>query len=338
MTGPSAFFSCRRAALVFAATLLCGGPPAARAQQPPAPAGWPERPIRMVVPFTAGGAIDVVARVLAQSLGEALGTTVVVDNKPGANGFIGDSIVAKAAPDGYTMLMNTGAFNGTALLTKNISYDSAKDFAPVTQVARSYGMVLILNSEVPAHNLKDFIALAKAKPEAMNYASGGEGNITHLGGELFNHLAGTKVQHVPYKGSGPAMQAVIAKEVTMTFVPTSLGDSPIRNRQVQALAVASPNRAPSQPEVPTFDELGLAGMDRLVGWYGVWLPAGTPMAIVDRVRGAIAGVLRRPDMQARFETLGLIGVASTPADFRKFVAQDLEAQRELLKLGNIQPQ
>ncbi|MES2185252.1 MAG: tripartite tricarboxylate transporter substrate binding protein [Pseudomonadota bacterium] len=299
---------------------------------------WPSRPIRMVVPFSAGGSLDVVARTLGQNLGEALGTTVVVDNKAGANGQIGTDLVAKAPPDGYTMLMTTGSFTGSAVLYKKLPYDPIKDFAPITQVARSYGLVLAVSNDVPAHNLKDFIALAKARPDSMNFASAGEGNITHLAGALFNHLAGTRIQHVPYKGSGPAFQDVISKQITMTFVSTSGGAPAIKAHQVQALAISSPTRAPVIPDVPTFDESGLAGMNKISGWYGLWFPAGTPQALIDRVQQSVAAFLPKPDVKARFDEMGLITMGTPPAEFRKFLAQDVIDQRELLKLANVQQQ
>jgi tripartite-type tricarboxylate transporter receptor subunit TctC len=224
------------------------------------------------------------------------------------------------------------------VLYKKLPYDPIKDFAPITQVARSYGLVLAVSNDVPAHNLKDFIALAKAKPETMNFASAGEGNITHLAGALFNHLAGTRIQHVPYKGSGPAFQDVISKQITMTFTSTPLVAGPLKAKQVQALAISSPTRAPVVPDVPTFDELGLHGMNKAAGWYGLWLPAGTPQVIVDRVRSAVVAFLKKPEVRARFDDMGLVDIASTPAEFKKFLAQDMVDQRELLRLGNVQQQ
>jgi tripartite-type tricarboxylate transporter receptor subunit TctC len=299
---------------------------------------WPSRPIRMIVPFTAGGSLDIVARTVAQNLGTALGTTVVVDNRAGANGIIGMDQVAKAAPDGYTMLMSTGAFTANGALYRKLPFSPAKDFAPITQIARSYGLVLVVNNDVPAKSLKEFIALAKAKPDAMNFGSGGEGNITHLAGALFNHLAGTDIQHVPYKGSGPAFQDVISRQITMTFVSTSGGIGAIKAGQVRPLAITSPSRAPVIPDVATFDEAGLPGMNKINGWYGLWFPAGTPQAMVDRVQKAIAAFLPTPEVKARFDELGLITMGTTPADFQKFLVQDTLDQTELIKLGKVKQQ
>jgi tripartite-type tricarboxylate transporter receptor subunit TctC len=186
--------------------------------------------------------------------------------------------------------------------------------------------------------LKEFIALAKAKPDAMNFGSGGEGNITHLAGALFNHLAGTDIQHVPYKGSGPAFQDVISRQITMTFVSTSGGIGAIKAGQVRPLAITSPSRAPVIPDVATFDEAGLPGMNKINGWYGLWFPAGTPQAMVDRVQKAIAAFLPTPEVKARFDELGLITMGTTPADFQKFLVQDTLDQTELIKLGKVKQQ
>lgn len=330
-------FSMRRGAWLALAAMACAAPAAVFAQ---ASSGgpWPSRPIRMIVPFTAGGSLDIVARTVAENLGKALGTTVVVDNRAGANGIIGNGMVAKAAPDGYTMLMTTGAFTGSAVMYKKLPYDPAKDFAPVTQIARSYGLVLAVNNDVAADNLKQFIALAKARPQNMNFSSSGQGNITHLAGALFNHLAGTEIQHVPYKGSAPAFQDVVSKQMTMTFVSTSGGVQAIKAGQVRALAISSPVRAPVIPDVPTFDEAGLPGMNKISGWYGLWFPAGTPEAIIDKVQKSVASFLPTPGVKASFDEMGLVTLGTTSTEFRKFLAQDLIDQAELAKLANVQPQ
>lgn len=296
---------------------------------------WPNRPIRLVVPFAAGGSLDVVARIMAQSLGQALGVSVVVDNRGGANGIIGTDMVAKAPPDGYTMLITTGSFTANGVLYKKLPYNPMKDFAPVTQIARSYGLVMAVNPDVPAKSVKEFIALAKAHPETMNFSSSGENNITHLAGALFNHLAGTAIQHVAYRGSGQAFQAVIAKQITMNFVSTSGGLPAIQAGQLRALAITSSVRAPVLPDVPTFQELGMPGMGKIQGWYGLWLPADTPKAIVDRVQHVVAGFLPMPDVHKKFEEMGLITMGTTPQAFQKFLEQDIKDQAELMKVANV---
>ncbi|AOB33713.1 hypothetical protein AKI39_13410 [Bordetella sp. H567] len=319
-------------------TLAAGVALAAATAHAQAQDNWPSRPIRLVVPFAAGGSLDVVARTMAQRLGQALGVSVVVDNRGGANGIIGTDMVAKAAPDGYTMLMNTGSFTANGVLYKKLPYRPMEDFVPVTQIARSYGLVMAVNPDVPARTVKDFIALAKAHPESMNFSSSGEGNITHLAGALFNHLAGTHIQHVAYRGSGQAFQAVIARQITMNFVSTSGGLPAIQAGQLRALAITSTLRAPVLPEVPTFNEVGMPGMSKIQGWYGLWLPAGTPKAIVDRVQREVARFLPDPEVRKRFEDMGLITMGTTPQAFQGFLEQDIQDQRELMKLANVAQQ
>ena len=299
---------------------------------------WPNRPLRMVVPFSAGGSLDVVARYIAQKLGESLNATVVVENRAGANGIIGTEAVAKASPDGYTLLMSTGAFTANGVLYKKLTFDPLNDFAPITQIARSSGLVLAINTDVPAKSVKELVAVAKAHPEKMNYGSSGSGNITHLAGALFNHLAGTEIEHVPYKGSAPAFQDVISKHITMTFVSTSGGLSAINDGLVRPLAISSDIRAPVLPGVPTFAEEGYPGMSAISGWYGLWFPAGTPEAIVARTHQAVASFLPQAEVQKRFDEMGLITIGTPPAEFKAFLEKDTESQRQLMRLSNVQPQ
>lgn len=325
-------FARRMAWAIAAGAALAGGTVCAQSE------AWPNRPIRLVVPFAAGGSLDAVARTMAQSMAQALNVSVVVDNRGGANGIIGTDLVAKAPPDGYTMLMTTGSFTANGVLYKKLPYNPMKDFAPVTQIARSYGLVMAVNPDVPAKSVQEFIALAKAHPESMNFSSSGEGNITHLAGALFNHLAGTNIQHVAYRGSGLAFQAVIARQITMNFVSTSGGLPAIQAGQLRALAITSSVRAPVLPDVPTFKELGMPGMGKIQGWYGLWLPAGTPKAIVDRVQGVVAGFLPTPAVQKKFEEMGLITMGTTPREFRGFLEQDIKDQAELMKVANVAQQ
>lgn len=296
---------------------------------------WPNRPIRMVVPFSAGGPLDVVARLVAQHLGEDLGTAVVVENRAGANGLIGTDQVAKATPDGYTILMSTGAFTTNDAMFKKLPYDTLKDFTPITKVAQSAGAILAINNDVPAQNLKEFIAYAKTQPGKLFYSSAGQGNTTHLAGALFNELAGTQIEHVPYKGSAPAFQDVISKQITLSFVGTTTGGPAIRAKQVKALAIANTTRSPVLPDVPTFDELGLHGMNKINGWFGMFYPAGTPQAIVDRVQQSVAKFLPRPDVKTRIDEMGLVTATNTPAEFAKFIAQDIKDQAALVKIAKI---
>jgi tripartite-type tricarboxylate transporter receptor subunit TctC len=325
-----------RRRVVIATALMAAGAPRSLVFAADAP--WPNRPIRLTVPFAAGGSLDIVARSLGDAIAKALNVAVVVDNRTGANGIIGNGLVAHAAPDGYSMLMTTGAFTGSAVLYKKLPYDPLKDFAPVSQLARSYGLVLVVSNSVKSNNLKELIALAKAQPDKMTYSSAGTGNITHLAGALFNQLAGTNIQHVPYKGSGPAFQDVVADHVTMTFVSTSGGLPQIKAGQVRALAICNTIRAPVLPEVPTFAEAGLNGMERVNGWYGLWLPAGTPTPIVDRLQKTVATILATPAMKERFAEMGLVTMGTSPAEFKTFLAKDLADQEELVKVAGVEKQ
>ncbi|MGZ9039187.1 MAG: tripartite tricarboxylate transporter substrate-binding protein, partial [Burkholderiales bacterium] len=209
----------RRVLCVFAALLAASSAGAQRPQQG-ADGDYPTRHIRLIAPFTAGSTLDIMARIVAERLGAGLGHNIVVDNRPGANGIVGIDIVAKAPGDGYTMLITTGSFIGNIVLYKKLPYDGVRDFAPITQVAQSYGLVLAVHPGVPARSVKELVALAKGSPGKLSYGSSGAGNITHLVAELFNTSAGIQIQHVPYKGSGPAMQDVLGRQIEMTFVST----------------------------------------------------------------------------------------------------------------------
>jgi tripartite-type tricarboxylate transporter receptor subunit TctC len=299
---------------------------------------WPSRPIRMIIPFTAGGPIDVVGRQLGQKMAEALNTTIVYDNRAGANGIIGIDAVAKAPPDGYTLLITTGSFAGNSVLYKKLPHDPLKDFAPITQIYRTYGNVLVVNPDVPAKSLKELIALAQAKPDKMSFSSAGYGNLNHLNGELFNSLAQTKILHVPYKGAGPSFNEVVAKQIDMTFASTAGSAAGIKDGRVRALAISGTQRAPILPDVPTYAEQGLKGMEQVYGWGGLWFPAGTSQDKIDRIQQVVQQAMEQPDLKAQLDRLGLITVGSSPADFSKFVIDDMAFQAKLFKLANIQPQ
>ena len=299
---------------------------------------WPVRPIRMIIPFTAGGPIDVVGRQLGQKLSEALGTPIVYDNRAGANGIIGIDAVAKAAPDGYTVLITTGSFAANSVLYKKLPHDPLKDFAPVTQIYRTYGNVLVVNPDVPVQNLQELIALSKSKPERMSFSSAGYGNLNHLNGELFNMLAQTKITHIPYKGAGPAFNEVVAKQVDMTFASTAGSAAGIKDGRVRAIAISGTQRAPILPNVPTYAELGFNGMEQVYGWGGLWYPAGTPQDRIDLLQRVVAKAIQEPDLKAQLEKLGLMTIGSTPTEFSKFVLEDMKYQANLFKLAKIDPQ
>lgn len=311
----------------------------ASAQRPArdADAAYPTRVIRLITPFTAGSTLDIMARLVSERLTSALGHNVVVDNRPGANGVIGVDLVAKAPPDGYTMLLTTGSFTGNIVLYKKLPYDGVRDFAPITQIARSYGLVLVVNPSVPAESVKDLIAFAKARPGKLTYGSSGVGNITHLVPELFNTLAGVQIQHVPYKGSGPALTDVLGRQIDMTWVSTVFVQPFIKDGRVRPLGLTGEERSPVLPNIPTFRELGLTDLV-MTGWYGLWFPAKTPPARVSRIQSELKRAVATPEMKARLDDLGLVAVASTPAEFAKFLQDDIALQTRIVKRAGIPQQ
>jgi len=300
-------------------------------------AAYPTRHLRLIAPFTGGSTLDIMARVIAEQLTGALGQNVVVDNRPGANGIIGIDLVAKAPADGYTMLMTTGSFTGNLVLNKKLPYDGVRDFAPITQVARSYGMVLLVNASVPAKSITQLVALAKSRPGKLSYGSSGVGNITHLVAELFKTEAGIDIVHVPYKGSAPAMTDVVGQQIDMTFLSTVSVQPFIKADRVRALALTGSERSPVLPDLPTFKELGLPGVE-MTGWYGLWFPAKTAQARVNRIQSAIKKAVASSEMKARLEEFGLVSVASSPAEFARFLREDFALQARIVKQAGIQPQ
>ena len=286
----------------------------------------------MVVPFAAGGGADIVARLLGQKLNEAYRQPVVVDNRGGGTAIAGTDVVAKAAPDGYTLLMATSGHVINPSFFAKLPFDAVKDFAPVTQVtAQAY--ILGVYPNVAAKSVKEFIALAKAKPGQLNYASGGNGNATHLGAELLKDLAGIELTHVPYKGGGPALIALISGEVAMLFSNVSFTLPQIKVGKVRALAVSSAKRSPVAPELPTVAEAGVPGFE-LTSWYGVLAPAKTPKAIIASLHDEIVKGLNAPDIKSRLANDGNESVGSAPEEFAAYIAAEIPKwARVIIKSG-----
>ncbi len=283
--------------------------------------GYPNKPIRMVVPFAAGGGADIVARLLGQKLNEAYRQPIVVDNRGGGTAIAGTDVVAKAVPDGYTLLMATSGHVINPSFFAKLPFDAVKDFAPVTQVT-TQAYLLGVYPGVAAKSVKEFIALAKAQPGQLNYASGGNGNATHLGAELLKDLAGIELTHVPYKGGGPALIALISGEAAMLFSNVSFTLPQIKAGKVRALAVSSPKRSLVAPELPTVAEAGVPGFE-LTSWYGVLAPAKTPKAIIASVHDEIVKSLNAPDIKARLANDGNESVGSAPADFAAYIVAEI---------------
>ncbi len=311
--------------------------PIALATLPCAPAAaqqYPTKPIRLIVAFAPGGASDLLARLLATRLGESLRQTVVVDNRPAAGGIIGSDMVAKAAPDGYTLLVGSAAaFAITPHLNVKLPYDTVNDFVPVSPFA-SLTFVLTVNPKVPAQSLKELIALAKSKPGALNLGSAGNGTTTHMVGELFQHTAGVDLTHVPFKGAGPAMIALVSGQIQVLFDASITTLPQLKAGRIRALAVGSSKRSELFPDVPTFGEAGLPGFTA-GNWFGVFAPARTPAAVVNRINAEITKVMESPDVRSDLLRRGAEPLTATPAAFRELVASEYARYGKLVKVAGI---
>jgi tripartite-type tricarboxylate transporter receptor subunit TctC len=291
---------------------------------------YPSKPIRFVVPYPAGGPVDTVARLLAQKVAESVKQPVIVDNKPGAGGNIGADAVAKASPDGYTILMGavaTHAINPT--LYPAIPYDPIRDFTPVTQVA-STPNVLIVNPTIPATNVKEFIAYARANPGTLNFGSGSTGSAGHLAGELFKAMARVEMTHVPYKGAAPAMQDLIGGQIQLMFDNLASALGQVRAGKVKALAVTTAQRTALAPDLPTIGESGLPGFD-ISTWFGIFLPAGASREIVDQLHAEFTRALGSAEVRDRMLNLGAEPVGSKPEEFAAYIRSESAKYARVIK-------
>jgi len=315
-----------RCAAVALALLLAAG--SAIAQK----GNYPDKPIRFVVPFPPGGGTDIVARVMAQKLSEAFGQSVVVDNRGGAGGTIGAEIAAKSTPDGYTMIMVSGSYAVNAGLYK-LPYDPLNGIDTVSLVGTS-PFIVALHPSVPAKNVKNLIALAKAKPGSINYASTGTGGITHMATELFRLMSNVNLMHIPYKGTGPALNDLIGGQVQMIFGAILATLPHVKSGKLKGIAVTGPKRSEALPEMPTVSESGLPGYEVTL-WYGVWGPRGLPKEIVKRWNAELVKVLQSPDMKSRLANEGLEAVGSTPDEFRAHLKREVAKWAKVIKDANV---
>ncbi len=281
---------------------------------------YPSKPIRIIVPFPASSATDIVARTFGQKLSEKWGQPVVIDNRPGAGGNLGTDLAAKAPADGYTLLMGTVANAISASLYTKLNYDFVKDFTPVTLVAIT-PLVLVANPEVPASNIKELIAYAKAKPGQLNFGSGGVGTSNHLAGEMFKSMTGTKMTHVPYKGTPAAYTDLLAGQVSLMFDNIVAAMPNIKAGKLKPIAVTSAKRAAALPNVPTIGEAGLPGFEA-VSWLGVMVPAGTPKEIIAKLHDEIVAILRMPEVKERLAASGAELVGNTPEQFAAWIRNE----------------
>ena len=300
-------------------------------------AAYPDRPIRLVVPVAPGGAVDVVGRLIGIKLSQVLGQNVVIDNRAGANYIIGTDIVAHSVPDGYTLLFTAGAHTINPSVYKKLPYDTLRDFTPIAYVANSTGLVIVVHPAFPAKSLKELIAMAKASPGKINYASAGAGNLTHLAGELFQVVAGVKLTHVPYKSAGPAVNDLLAGHIPLMFGPSPVVVPMVQAGRLRPLAFTSLKRSPQLPDVPTADELGLKGYEAS-GWYGLHGPRGLPRDIVMKLNSAARQIVQMPDVLERYASLNLEPVSMSPEEFGKFIKADIEKYAEIARKAHIQPQ
>lgn len=311
-----------------AGSMLLAVATAAVAQQ-----SYPSRPVRVVVSWAPGGAADVIARVVGQKLGEQLGQQLVIDNRAGASGAIGTSLAGKSAPDGYTLL-----FGGVTELVLNpqivkVPYDAVRDFAAVSPLAFGY-YVLVVHPSLPVRSVKDLIVLAKARPGEINYASGGTGSNLSLVAELFKTTAGIKVTHIPYKGGGPAGMAVISGESQMMFSTIAATLPYVTSKRLVALALTGPKRSPLMPNVPTFAESGLRGLD--VGlWFALLAPEATPRDIIARLNAEVIKLAATPDYRAQIEKLGFEPFTSSPEKFAAFMKGELDKWGKVIKAAGV---
>jgi tripartite-type tricarboxylate transporter receptor subunit TctC len=294
---------------------------------------YPSKPVRLIVPFAAGGSTDVIARILAPKLSEVWGQQVLVDNRPGGNTVIGTDIVAKSPPDGHVLLVTPAPFTVVPSVLTKLPYDPAKDFEPITLI-NTTPMGLVVHPGVPAKNLKELIALAKARPGQMNFGSSGSGGVPHLSGELLNTMAGLKIIHVPYKGNAPALADLVGGHVDMAFNGLTSVMSFIKSGRLRVLGVTSLTRTAALPDVPTFDEQGLKGF-QAVAWNGLTAPARTPKEAIVRIQEASARIIKSPELAEQLKRDGSDPVGSTTAEFTAHLRDEVVKWKKVLDRAGI---
>ncbi len=323
-------FTTLRAVAALSAGLVLLATLPARAQ----PAGYPNKPVRLIVPAAPGGGADFLARIVSTKLAEQTGQTFVVDNRAGASGTIAADATAKAAPDGYTVLLGQSTSIAIAPhLYQKLGYDTLKDLRAVTLVAEVPN-ILVVHPSVPASNVKELIALAKSKPNLLNFGSAGNGAPSHLAGEMFKGSAGVNMVHVPYKGAGPAVNDLLAGQIQVMFAPMVAVLPQVKAGRLKALAVTSAKRSPAVPDLPTLSEAGLTGFE-IVSWFGFFVPAATPQAVVDKLHAETVKALKSPDTIERFAKEGAQPEGNTPAEFALYVQQEYARYAKLVKDNNI---
>lgn len=317
----------RRKLLSLAAALACGTALPLHAQT----AAWPNKPIRLVVGYAAGGATDVIARIVGIKLGEQLGQAVVIDNRAGANSNIGAELVARSPADGYTLYVFTIANTINASLYDKLGYDPLKDFEPIGLIAKIPN-ILVVNEKLPVKSVADYVQFAKASPNGITFASSGSGSSIHLSGEMFKMIANLNMLHVPYRGSAPAINDLLGGQVQSMFDNTPSALPHVRSGKLRAIAITSAQRSALLPDVPTVAESGFPGFD-VQSWFGLSAPAGTPKAVVERLNTELGKVLASPDVRERLVNLAATPSHGTPEQFRSFNAAEVKRWQEVVKLS-----
>jgi tripartite-type tricarboxylate transporter receptor subunit TctC len=300
------------------------------------PQNYPNRAVRLVVPFLAGGSTDIVGRTVAQKLAEMWGQPVVVDNRPGGSTMIGTELVARSAPDGYTLLVTPAPFTINPSLVAKIAYDALSDFAPVTLI-NTTPLVMVVNPGVPAKNVKELIALAKAKPGQLNFGSSGTGGSNHLAGELFNAMAGVKMAHIPYKGNAGALTDIVGGHLDVVYNGLTSALALIKGGKLRVLAVTSLKRNAALPDVPTLDEAGLKGFEA-VAWNGLTAPAKTPRDVILKINADVLKVVNSPELKERLKAEGSDPVGNSPEQFAVFLRDEIAKWAKVIKFANVKPE
>ncbi len=303
-----------------------------------APASYPSKPIRMIVPVAPGGGADITTRTIGQKLAERFGQQIIVDNRAGAGGIVGLEILAHSAPDGYTIAQGgVGPMAVNPSLHARLPYNPLKDFAPILRAVSALN-VLVVHPSLPVHSVKDLIAHAKANPNRLNFGSSGPGRADHLAGELFNMMAGVRMQHVPYKGGGPAMVDLLSGNLQLIFATVSTATVHMKSGKIRTIANTSAKRSDLFPDLPTIAESGLPGF-AIDNWYSFVAPAGTPKPVIDRLNAEITRSLTLPDVKERLYALGIVPfVTSTPEEFRTYLTSEIQKYSKLVKSVGIKPE
>ena len=301
------------------------------------PAAYPDRPIRLIVPAAPGGGIDVQGRLVGQKLGELIAQTVVIDNRGGANGIIGSEIVARAAPDGYTLLIASPSHTINASIYRKLPYDTLRDFSPVSRISTTSGLVMVIHPSLPVRSVAQFIAHARANPDKLVFGSPGIGNVTHLAPEWFGVMAGVRLVHVPYKGVGPATNDLVGGQIPLMFSPGSVAIPMVKSGRLIALAVTSIERWPLLPDVPTLNESGLKGFE-LFTWQGIFAPARTPPAVIATLNAHVQAALQAPGMRERMAAMDAFPAGNSAESFTLFVRDEIARWAKVVKAAGITPQ